>query len=165
MEDKTMIETLVKEKEVLESVVKELDAKNAEYEKFGTPGELEDLMKRTEKLVEDYKSLKEAYESLSEHHEKALEKISAYESLGTPEEIDKALDISYNFIEKAESERLSKKYGVSVDVVTEMLKVYESSAKVEGVLGSLLTVKNESKSEPEKISKGIRTLKTLTYGL
>jgi len=164
MDEKTTIEALVKEKDVLESVIRELDAKVAAYEELGSIEEMNKLIELTEALCEDYKELKSKVESLGSELEEANAKVQAYESLGTPEEINKALDISYDYIEKVESEKLSRKFGISVDVVTEMLRVYESSSKVEEVLGSLLTAKNEQVVGRD-LTKKSRSLKSLTYGL
>lgn len=159
-EMKATLESLVKEKEALESIIRDLDQKMAAYEELGSPEQITEVFDRVDGMVERLESLG-SIDEIEESLDLAIEKIKAFESietpadpeldkyksLGTPEEIESALDKAEAYITKLESEKISGEFGVSVDTIQEMVGTYESFSKVREVLENLLTSRAPKKDE------------------
>lgn len=185
---KEAFESVVREKETLETLIKDLDGKIAAYEALGTPEQITEAFDKVEGVVSrlsEIGSIEEIEESLDlaiahfdavakvegveELSDADKDELKAYRELGTAEEISTALDKAEAFIVKQESEKLSKEFGVSVDTVREMVGTYESFEKVRGVLGDLLTSRKTTKVVTAEESSQTETrtarMKTLTFGL
>lgn len=114
----------------------------ARYQELGTPEEIEELVKRSEKMLEDNAELTDKSESLQE----ALHK---YESIGTTEEILNVVEEFAGIKQKAESERISAELNIPVEKVTATIEKMESVSEAEALLKDLF-MKSESAEVTEE---------------
>lgn len=146
------VESLTKEKIALENLVREMDSKLKVYEELGEPEKISEVFDKTEEMMTRMEELGDL-DAIEEAMDAATELITRYKELGTPEQIVEDMKESKEFMLKTQSEALSKQYGVSVDVVREMVDVHESVEKAEEMLGKLLPSRTDDPTDDLKVEK------------
>lgn len=104
--------------------------KLAAYEALGTIEEIEALVARSEKLLEDNSELSEKVESLGES-------LGKYESIGNVDEILTVVTQYAEIKQKTESERIAAVLGLPVEKVLATIEKMESVQAAEDLLTSL----------------------------
>ncbi len=145
MEEKTVIEGLMSDKEALQKeknaltvAVQEMDTEMQGYKALGSVEELEDLTTKLETLmsflegIEDVKSIKEK-----------LELLAKYEELGTYEQLGTALDRAQEMIAKYKEIGTPEKIGEALDRATGIISVYKELGTPDQ-LGEALDVLEDS---------------------
>ncbi|RLA81310.1 MAG: hypothetical protein DRG78_09455 [Epsilonproteobacteria bacterium] len=143
---KEAVEKLVKEKEALESVVKDLDEKVSAYEALGTPEKISAAFAKTESLIVSMEELG-SIEEIDRALDLSRSVLESYIALGTPESISESFKEAKEFKSSVESKELSTEFGIDIEVAKKMLEAHESFDNAKEVLSGLITSKTVSSDE------------------
>lgn len=126
----------------LEDMKKLLDR----YQALGTPEEIEELVKRSDSMIDDNADMAEKLESM-------MTNLENYESIGQPDEILEVIEEYASIKEKSESERIAKELNIPVEKVVSTINKMESVSEAEALLQDLFPkVESEEVEDAEEVA-------------